>query len=95
MARRCVDCGHIAFPPALTCTACGANDGDWTELSGYATILHRTDTPDAAFALARLEGTNNAVIARLINPQLTASHAQLVPSESGAGVWLELREPKS
>lgn len=91
LARRC-DCGHVAFPPALTCAACGAQEGDWITLSGAACIQFRTDTPDAAWALARFEGADTAALVRLTTPDLTTLRGRLVPPQDHAGLCLALEE---
>ncbi|WP_323764486.1 zinc ribbon domain-containing protein [Marinovum sp.] len=91
LALRC-SCGHVAFPPALTCAACGAHDGDWVALSGQARIEHRTDTPGAAWALARFAGADTAVMLRIATPELTTRRGHLVPPEHHAGLWLALEE---
>ena len=91
LAWRCV-CGHVAFPPGLTCVACGARDGQWIELGGTARVEHRTDTPEAAWALARFDGADTAVMVRIKTPELTTSRGHLVPPEEDAGLWLALEE---
>lgn len=94
LALSCAACGHTAFPPSLTCGACGATDGHWTALSGRARVEHRTDTPDAAWALARFAGADTAAIVRIATPDLTTARGRLVPPEQDAGLWLALEEPE-
>ncbi|SNT75665.1 Zn-ribbon domain-containing OB-fold protein [Paracoccus seriniphilus] len=95
LARRCGGCGHVAFPPSLTCGTCGARDGAWVALSGRAALIQRSDTPDAAYALVRFDGAGNAAMVRLKNPEITTQRGALLPPENEAGLWLELEEPRN
>ncbi|MBD3624537.1 MAG: hypothetical protein HUJ24_03990 [Rhodobacteraceae bacterium] len=91
---QCGTCRNTAFPPALTCAACGSAGGGWVPLSGRAAVQHRTETPDAAFALVRFDGADTATLVRLTNPDLKTTRGRLVPPETDAGLWLALEEPE-
>lgn len=48
--QRCVNCGHIRFPPRHMCPKCWAEETDWITASGRGrvhsfTIVHRAPTP--------------------------------------------------
>ena len=36
--KKCVSCGHIDHPPYLYCTKCQADEHEWVEASGRATL---------------------------------------------------------
>lgn len=38
LLRRCKSCGFIDHPPYLYCTNCSAEEGEWIEASGKATL---------------------------------------------------------
>ncbi|MSU91218.1 hypothetical protein GE300_16670 [Rhodobacteraceae bacterium 2CG4] len=93
LAARCADCARVAFPPALTCAACGGSGIDWVPLAGSAKVLHRTDTPGAAFALAAFDGAAGAALVRLADAAAAGRRGQLVPpKDNDAGLWLALEE---
>lgn len=94
LAWQCASCSHVAFPPSLTCSSCRARDGAWIVLSGRAALMQRSDTPDAAYALVWFEGSDNAAMVRLKNPEITTQHGTLLPLENDAGLWLQLEEPR-
>lgn len=94
LAAKCADCGRVAFPPALTCASCGGSRWDWLALSGAATVLYRTDTPDSAFALAHFDGADTATLVRLADHFPTTTRGRLVPPQDDAGLWLALEEPE-
>ncbi|MDB6177731.1 hypothetical protein PAF17_09430 [Paracoccus sp. Z330] len=95
MAWLCAGCGHVAFPPSLTCGSCGARDGAWIALSGRATLIQRSDMQGAAYALVRFDGADNAALVRLKNPEITTQRGALLPPENESGLWLELEEPRN
>ena len=35
LARRCLECGAIEFPPHYACNTCGYHATEWVELSGH------------------------------------------------------------
>ena len=62
--QRCVDCGHLRFPPAIVCPKCLSEDARWHRLSGRGTIytfiiVHRPQHPaffaDAPYNVAIVE----------------------------------------
>lgn len=48
LGRRCIECGHVEFPPYLACNSCGNLDTEWCEISGKAVAL-QIMSPAAAF----------------------------------------------
>lgn len=42
LARRCDDCGHIAFPPQENCAGCGGRKTEWIHLSGRGRLYSLT-----------------------------------------------------
>ncbi|MDO4623059.1 MAG: zinc ribbon domain-containing protein [Eubacteriales bacterium] len=37
-AKKCKECGEIAFPPRMACNECGCPDTEWITLSGKAEL---------------------------------------------------------
>ena len=74
MARRCVACGHVWFPPHASCPR-DSRPCEWLELDGTGTIVSvskiRSRLPfaetdqDHVFALVNMDGADNAAFARL------------------------------
>lgn len=74
MATRCARCGKAWCPPHLTCPTHGSTT-DWIALAGTGTLLSATETtitlpltdvPRACImTLARLDGAENAMLARM------------------------------
>ena len=93
-ARRCSACGRVSFVPIRTCP-CGSSDGVWIDLTGIATVIHRTSGSDGDFASVRFDGADtNTVVAldgfsadqkrgRLIPPQGDLPALVLAPLEKG------------
>ena len=51
LARRCLECGAIEFPPHYACNKCGYHATEWVELSGHGwlkTIILPAPTTDDA-----------------------------------------------
>ena len=91
LAECCSSCGRVQFPPGGICGRCDAADLVWTSLSGDAVVIHRTDTPDRAFALVRFEGAKNSAVVAIANPDVRSSRARLVISPASAlGLTIEL-----
>ena len=92
-AARCAVCDRVSFPPSITCADCGSSTFEWVSLSGQAQVMHRTDTPDAAFAMARFSGADNAALVRLSDPGKNGRRGHLIaPGDGAPGIWLELEE---
>lgn len=36
--QKCVDCGHIRYPPSLLCPKCHSKDTEWTVLTGKGKV---------------------------------------------------------
>ncbi len=51
MASRCVDCGHLAYPPRADCPDCLSGSFEYREICGKGTLLShaRIDAPPAGF----------------------------------------------
>jgi uncharacterized OB-fold protein len=48
--QRCIECGHIRFPPALVCPRCTSEQTEWVRLSGRGrvfswVIVHQSQHP--------------------------------------------------
>lgn len=60
MARRCLTCAKVTFPPAGTCEHCGSFSVEWVRLSGKGTLLFATPdqrvTPHAYGHVRLVEG---------------------------------------
>ena len=84
LASVCEACGFAHFPPALACTRCGSAAFAWRRLSGAASILQRTDTPEQAFALVRFAGADNAALVRLVARERKSSSGILVAAADEA-----------
>jgi hypothetical protein len=63
-AQRCLDCGHLRFPPAVLCPKCLGENLEWRRLSGRGRIytyivVHRPQHPaffaDAPYNVAIVE----------------------------------------
>lgn len=91
LAERCGSCGRVQFPPGGICGDCDATELAWTELSGAVVVIHRTDTPDRAFALVRFEGARNSAVVAVANPDFLSSRGRLTTSPANAhGLTIEL-----
>lgn len=49
--QRCIDCGHVWFPPELVCTSCLSRSVEWCDSAGLGTvysfsIAHREPSPN-------------------------------------------------
>ena len=64
IARECVSCSRISFPPVRSCI-CGNTDGRWKQIEGTAKILQRTTGIDGDFALVRFDGVDTASVVAL------------------------------
>ncbi len=92
LAECCGSCDRVQFPPGGICGHCGAADLTWTALSGTAAVIHRTDTPDQAFALVRFEGAKNSAVVAVANPDVQSNRGRLVISSASAqGLTIELQ----
>ena len=92
LAECCGSCDRVQFPPGGICGQCGAADLAWTGLSGTAVVIHRTDTPDRAFALVRFEGARNSAVVAIANPDVRSNRGRLVISPTCAqGLAIELK----
>jgi len=76
VARRCTDCAKVSFPPVRVCS-CNCPHGEWTELSGSAEIVHRTEGTDGSFALVQFRGVDTQSVVRLDNVNSTTTTVQL------------------
>lgn len=93
LSESCDACGRVQFPPSGACGACGGQAMTWKPLSGVADVLHRTDTPDTAFALARFLGADNAALVRIENTGVVTLRGQLrAAAGEAAGLAIELME---
>jgi hypothetical protein len=63
-AQRCIDCGHLRFPPSILCPKCLGERAEWQRLSGRGSIytfivVHRPQHPaffaDAPYNVAIVE----------------------------------------
>lgn len=91
LAECCGSCGSVQFPPGGICGRCDAADLAWTALSGAAVVVHRTDTPDQAFALVRFDGARNSAVVAIANPGVRSDRGRLVVSAASAqGLTIEL-----
>ena len=95
LAAQCDACRRVAFPPSLTCAACGGTEIGWKPLSGKANVLFRTDTADQAFALVHFDGSGTSTMVRLSNSSATGTRGRLVPSGEGGGLLLALEETEN
>ena len=84
LAARCTCCGCVQFPPANACPRCGSAGADWCRLGGDARLLHRTETPDAAFALVRFHGADTAALVRLTDRTARGREGRLVAATEEA-----------
>jgi uncharacterized OB-fold protein len=75
----CQNCGRTSFPPERVCR-CGARGGEWSELSGSAALISRTEGPDGVFGLVRLEGADTLTVARLAGDAPQHGELKLLPS---------------
>jgi len=64
VGRKCEDCDRVSFVPLRFCD-CGCGAGDWVDLPGTATIVHRTEGSDGAFALVQFHGADTQTVVRL------------------------------
>jgi uncharacterized OB-fold protein len=78
----CSECHRVAFPPARRC-ACGSSRSDWAELPGTATIVERSDGPEAAFALARFDGADTLATVRIDDSAGSIGRGRLKPVPDG------------
>ena len=62
--QRCLDCGHVRFPPAVLCARCLSERSEWMRLSGRGTVFswvvvhqsqHPAFNPDAPYNVAIVE----------------------------------------
>ena len=97
MARRCIACGRVWFPPHISCPE-DAQPCEWLELDGAGTIVSvsksRLRLPfaeteqDHVFALVNMDGADNATFARLATSARNAApgvRARLVASYGEKG----------
>ena len=89
LGERCGSCGRVQFPPGGICGHCDAAELAWTELSGAAVVIHRTDTPDRAFALVRFEGARNSAVVAVANPDVLSRRGRLATSPANVQ-WLAI-----
>lgn len=82
VALSCDACGRASFPPRRRC-ACGAAASDWITLPGTATIVHRTDGPQASFALVKFDGAAALTTVRLQDPARRGARGHLVAAPDG------------
>lgn len=93
MAEVCGACGRIQFPPAGRCGSCGASAMAWQPLPGSARVIYRTDTIEAAFALVRFDGADNAALVRIKDRQADAPTGRLLPASGSApGLVIALKD---
>ena len=96
LASTCTSCGHVAFPARTTCTRCAGQEINWTELTGTAQVLFRTDGPTDSFALVHFDGADTNSTVALSNPEafepdVKSLHGRLVsPPDEQPGLWLAL-----
>ena len=50
LGRKCIECGHVEFPPYLACNECGCLDTEWYEISGKA-VATRIMPPAPMFVM--------------------------------------------
>lgn len=48
--QKCLDCGHVRFPPAILCARCLSEKAEWVRLSGRGTVyswivVHQSQHP--------------------------------------------------
>ena len=97
MARRCIVCGRVWFPPHISCPE-DAQPCEWLELDGAGTVVSVSESrlrlpfaeteQDHVFALVNMDGTDNAAFARLATSARNAApgtRARLVPSYGEKG----------
>jgi uncharacterized OB-fold protein len=62
--QRCLDCGHVRFPPAILCARCLSENTEWARLSGRGTVFswvivhqsqHPAFNPDAPYSVVIVE----------------------------------------
>lgn len=97
MARRCIACGRVWFPPHISCPE-DAQPCEWLELDGGGTVVSVSESrlrlpfaeteQDHVFALVNMDGADNATFARLATSARNAApgiRARLVASYSEKG----------
>ncbi len=97
MARRCIACGRVWFPPHISCPE-DAQPCEWLELDGTGTVVSVSESrlrlpfaeteQDHVFALVNMDGADNATFARLATSARNAApgiRARLVASYSEKG----------
>ena len=97
MARRCIACGRVWFPPHISCPE-DAQPCEWLELDGGGTVVSVSESrlrlpfaeteQDHVFALVNMDGADNAAFARLATSARNAApgiRARLVASYSEKG----------
>jgi uncharacterized OB-fold protein len=62
--QKCLDCGHVRFPPAILCARCLSESAEWAKLSGRGTVYswivvhqsqHPAFNPDTPYNVAIVE----------------------------------------
>ena len=64
IARQCSGCMRTSFPPVRVCS-CGQSQAQWIQLTGLATLVHRTQGIDGDFALAHFDGADTRTVVKL------------------------------
>ncbi len=69
MGSRCAACGHISVPLRSFCPACSEGELSDIEMSGEGSLVSWTEIPGrGVFALVNLDGSDGALLHRLIDP---------------------------
>ncbi len=64
IARQCSACMQTSYPPVRVCN-CGQTQAQWIQLTGRATLVHRTQGLDGDFALVQFDGADTRTVVRL------------------------------
>lgn len=78
---RCRECGHVWFPPYLSCTQCMSLDREWIEASGRGTVWGYTIMEHPYVPGFREELPYNVVLVELEEGPMVYSNLVGVPND--------------
>ncbi len=84
VARRCLTCAKVTFPPAGTCEHCGSFSVEWVRLSGKGTLLFATpDERIAPHAYGHVRLVEGVVVQAIVTETLATPGVLRALSEHG------------
>lgn len=92
LCNQCPQCHTKTFPPRLCCEG----TYNFAEIPNTGRIIHRTNTPDSAFALVQFQGCINMAMVHILNPDTQGNICILTPPPNDKqGLFVRVQKDKA